>query len=255
MLKTIAFLVLGALILGVFVWTEEQFAPSLHQCIDEWATNHGNPGPDKNGFNSAILIEGYSICTIRAIDHHNGFFAAIASFIIAWFTVVLAGVGRRQIEDIRILQRAYIAVKPAGINPFVSENSIVADQIVGHVAFVNVGRLPARNISVDRAIMKWDKSGELDESAFPVAKASPMTIVLSPGTKMRHGTNSLLASELEKPGFVYVYGRVDYTDGFNVHRHTRFCHRYPCIRHKSTAEGKRIGAKHARQHRHGNDAD
>jgi hypothetical protein len=196
----------------------------------------------------------YEIITssLSFLETHNALITAIATGFIAWFTVVLAGVGRQQIRDTRILQRAYLAVEPTGINPYISESgSAVTDKIVGHVSIENVGRLPARNISIDRALIKYCKSGELDETAFLVGATPPMTIVLPPGTKARLGSDSLPASDLEKPGYIYVYGRVDYTDGFNVPRHTWFCHRYPCIKR----DGQSISTEHARQHRHGNDAD
>jgi hypothetical protein len=40
---------------------------------------------------------------------------AIAGGIVALFTIVLAGVGRRQVADNRILQRAYVSVVRQGI--------------------------------------------------------------------------------------------------------------------------------------------
>jgi hypothetical protein len=39
---------------------------------------------------------------------------AIAGGVVALFTIVLAGVGRQQVADTRILQRAYLNVKPTG---------------------------------------------------------------------------------------------------------------------------------------------
>jgi hypothetical protein len=63
--------------------------------------------------------------------------SAVATAVVAVFTIVLASVGRRQIADTRILQRAYLSVEPKGIewptNGF----------LVGQVAFKNVGKLPA----------------------------------------------------------------------------------------------------------------
>jgi hypothetical protein len=169
---------------------------------------------------------------------------------------VVSSIGiRNQSRETRIIQRAYVAVRSLGINPFLSDKGTVPDQIVGHVAFVNVGRLPARNLSVERALIKWDASDELDETNLTVTQSPTMTIVLPPGTEMRHGTHPLPASELDKPGSIYVYGRIDYIDGFNVKRHTRFCHRYPCIRHKTSSERKSINQIDARYHQHGNDAD
>jgi hypothetical protein len=62
---------------------------------------------------------------------------AIAGGIVAWFTVVLAGVGKQQIADTKILQRAYLSVEPQGIE-WSGEGVFV-----GQVIFKNVGKLPA----------------------------------------------------------------------------------------------------------------
>ena len=41
--------------------------------------------------------------------------SAVAAGVVAVFTIVLAGVGRRQNRDTRTLQRAYLSVEPKGI--------------------------------------------------------------------------------------------------------------------------------------------
>jgi hypothetical protein len=41
--------------------------------------------------------------------------SAVAAGVVARFTVILARVGRQQIADTRILQRAYLSVEPKGI--------------------------------------------------------------------------------------------------------------------------------------------
>jgi hypothetical protein len=61
------------------------------------------------------------------------------------------------------------------------------------------------------------------------------------------------APELAKDGFLYVWGKVEYSDGFDKPRHTRFCHRYPCRMHDPNGF-PRIEKKYARYHQHGNDA-
>jgi hypothetical protein len=134
--------------------------------------------------------------------------SAIATAFIARFTFTLQRatkeIGDRQVEETRILQRAYISVKPLGINPFISERGDVPDKIVGHVAFLNVGRLPARNVSVERASMKWSASDDLREADLPITiPIRHMNIVLPPGTEMRHGTDILEASELDRPGYLF----------------------------------------------------
>ncbi len=63
--------------------------------------------------------------------------SAVATAVIALFTIALFWVGWRQRADTKILQRAYLSVEPLGIAP-----STTGD-LIGHVAFKNVGKLPA----------------------------------------------------------------------------------------------------------------
>jgi hypothetical protein len=55
--------------------------------------------------------------------------------IVALFTIVFAGVGRQQVADNRILQRAYVSVEPQGI-----EWLGLQKEFIGQVVFKNVGR-------------------------------------------------------------------------------------------------------------------
>lgn len=55
--------------------------------------------------------------------------------IVALFTIVFAGVGRQQVADNRILQRAYVRVEPQGI-----EWLGLQKEFIGQVVFKNVGR-------------------------------------------------------------------------------------------------------------------
>jgi hypothetical protein len=57
---------------------------------------------------------------------------------VAWFTIVLATVGKQQVADTRILQRAYLSVEPQGI-----EWLGLQQVFIGQLMFKNVGKLPA----------------------------------------------------------------------------------------------------------------
>ncbi len=59
--------------------------------------------------------------------------SAMAAAVVAVFTIVLSCIGRRQIADTRILQRAYLTVEPKGIE-WSSNGSLI-----GQVVFKNVG--------------------------------------------------------------------------------------------------------------------
>ena len=60
--------------------------------------------------------------------------------------------------------------------------------------------------------------------------------------------------------YIYVYGRVEYTDGLDGERYTNFCHRYPWAR--ATTKSDKFGQSeaivsllYARFNNSGNDAN
>ena len=61
-----------------------------------------------------------------------------------------------------------------------------------------------------------------------------------------------------KPKFLYVWGRVEYDDGFGVSRLTNFCYRYNWENEKPIPDGggrRHILAEDGRYHVYGNDAN
>jgi hypothetical protein len=89
-----------------------------------------------------------------------------------------------------------------------------------------------------------------------ISENGPKIGVLAPGAKMPIGTPKISSRHLGMKGYIFVWGRVDYLDGFNNPRFTKFCHRYPCRPYELAPDGsKSIDAKHARYHEYGNDAD
>jgi hypothetical protein len=62
---------------------------------------------------------------------------AVSTGIIALLTIILAWVAYRQRAETKIVQRAYLNVKPEGIV------TNTQGELLGHVAFKNVGKLPA----------------------------------------------------------------------------------------------------------------
>jgi hypothetical protein len=65
----------------------------------------------------------------------------ISTFIVVVFTVVLARVAWKQNRDSKILQRDYLNVEFDGIR------NNLGGELLGHVTFVNVGHLPAKEFS------------------------------------------------------------------------------------------------------------
>jgi hypothetical protein len=190
-----------------------------------------------------------------AIHAYSDEIAAIATVIITIFTIVLAQVGRAQVKDTRILQRAYVSVEPGGIEPLNSRSVShgTEDDLLGQLAMRNAGNLPARNV-------RWSTRIECDSnrkrSEFPIDSKVSGNNVIPPGSVMGRGTPLIKSGNLVLPkgsnaGYCYVWGRVFYDDGFGVERTTDFCHRYNC---GALTTENTIPAKYARFHEHGNDA-
>jgi hypothetical protein len=167
--------------------------------------------------------------------------------------------GERQLK---ITQRAYLAVDPLGVDPFGPTEGPSAPS-VAHIAVRNVGNLPARHVS-------WFIDVRLDSNwqskDFPIDDGMRFgDNVVAPGISMarsqnkefsREDYNAFKANKLQ----LYVWGEVLYDDGFGVRRFTKFCHRYPCRSMKTPPVVfmdplPPLLADGARYHRYGNDAD
>jgi hypothetical protein len=79
--------------------------------------------------------------------------------------------------------------------------------------------------------------------------------VVPPETVMRQGTYAFTLRG-ENTGWIYVWGRVVYNDGFKPNRTTSYCHRYPRrMLEKMEKDGYGIRPIYGRYHQNGNDAD
>jgi hypothetical protein len=189
-----------------------------------------------------------------------GFITVLSTVVVACFTVVLARVGRRQIQDTRILQRAYIAVEPHGIHEMLE-----GDRVIGHIKIVNAGNLPARNLGWFIGV-KF--SGDGAEQKFPLGNRKG-NIVIAPRAYSVRGSGSYVSPEaLRKAAggwnadptteivqHLYVWGVIQYSDGFNNIRITEFCHRYNWkMRGRGDVGPYEISPEYARHHEYGNDA-
>lgn len=80
-----AFLVLAAL----FIFMENAVAPNFQSCVSQHTTSESNEKAQQKGRIILKTVVAESVCTLQLIDRHNGFFAALAAFVIAGFTFTL----------------------------------------------------------------------------------------------------------------------------------------------------------------------
>jgi len=172
---------------------------------------------------------------------------AWAALIIAIFTAVLAIFAARLWRSTerlwavtnRTLQqaeqtsrkelRAYVSVEPLGISDYAGHNLLV-----GRFKVRNVGKIPARDVSIYSTIGLDVDAARKD---FPIGTARISPTVLQPGSEMEFmsaegypipGDQVDSDAPLKLGGFLYVWGEVLYTDELNTTGWITFCHRYPC---------------------------
>lgn len=181
---------------------------------------------------------------------------AIGTIFIALFTAGLIIISRRQIILTRILQRAYVAVEPRGVEQY----RTLDGRLSCDVAFINAGNLPAQNVSwfIDR-----DFSPDIERAEFPIPSNKfsgnnlipPKGAITKGGPAINHTDyDAFVAQHASKPdqSWLYVWGRVRYKDGFGRNRFTDFCYRYSL---RTGPNNWSIDQKHGRQHEHGNRTD
>ena len=183
--------------------------------------------------------------------------ATTSNMIMALFTGLLFGVACIQIRHTRILERARVSVNVGDID------TDTLGGLIGHVVFENTGRLPASNF---RWRIKIDSDGRKDDW-FPQKLTSADLegeAVLPVGAKWTMGSKKLEREPEGRWEYIYVWGRVEYTDGFGRGRFTNFCHRYPWANRTSAVIGfqdtgsdvvTRIDGSYARFHKNGNETD
>lgn len=187
---------------------------------------------------------------IGSIIHtHREEILAVATVFIAFYTIVLAYIGRRQNKISKIIQRAYVSADMDGINDTTEGN------LVGQVIFKNVGHLPANKLS-------WLVKISSGDEQFMPPKIKNRELegvgVLPIGAEWPKGSDGIpIPQEGTKPEFMYVWGRITYKDGIRWRkRYLNFCHRYPMEKSTTPAGGGYcIDVRHGRYHERGNDAN
>jgi hypothetical protein len=187
-----------------------------------------------------------------AIHTYREEIAAVSTALIALYTIRLFGIGRRQIKDTRVLQRAYLAVLPRGINPW----RTFGDKYSCDVAFFNAGNLPAQNVSWE---ITREFSHERRRADFNLPNNEAGDVLIPPKGQMMKSAAPITTEEVQAATdeliggetMLYVWGRVRYKDGFGNDRFIDFCHRYNVNNFSSAG----VAAAYGRQHEYGNRTD
>lgn len=239
------------------------FARSYEECI----ARYRNSDRIDSSLNAPkATLSRFIRCEGAFLDANDVLITAIATGFIAWFTFALrrstdnlaeatTAIADRQSKELKIIQRAYLSVSPDGIRPYRSGDAYLACSVV----IENSGGLPAKNV-------RWFINREFDKdparSDFPVpdtdAEFHGRNLIPAKGKMIKGGPAIPRAEYLIfrdggrfQDRWLYVWGRIFYSDGFSDVRHIDFCHRYNLLGEKDLT----IPAENGRMHEYGNHTD
>ena len=220
-----AFGISAAVFLSYVVWIFAT-SSSFQECIGKQTATETSASETKTPPNFLARIAIKSRCSVHVIYEYREAVAAIGTVFIALFTCTLWVVAYWARRDTKILQRAYLGVKPGGIH-HMRDKSIIA-----YVTFVNSGNLPARNVRNEVKIKWFDDDGNRSDFGN-IQITDEASVLLLPKIEIERGTEALSEKEAAgyraKQGFIYVWGRLEYDDGIGTERRWLiFCHRYNC---------------------------
>lgn len=156
-------------------------------------------------------------------------------------TALLVVVAYAQQHDTRLHNRAEIGVEPHGLRPWRGR----ASQFLGHVGITNAGILSARKL---KWLLLVEMTNDGDRTDFPISGDLRGEQVVLGRSVMLRGTRPIAMTGED---YCFVWGIVQYDDGYGKIRKTRFCHRYNC-RRDDFRNSLIIEAVDARQHEYGN---
>jgi hypothetical protein len=183
---------------------------------------------------------------------------ALLFFATVWLVLVTGALVRGTDDTAKKQLRAYVSAEPDGIVEFLPN-----DRVVARVRFQNTGSVFAKAVR-SKIKKQLSDDGDLPDDAFPIDKTELVgDNVMAPRAEILYATDAIqktdissgrtAAKQVDKSYYLYVWGMIEYDDGFASTRFTKFCHRY---NFSSLAAGEYILLKeNYRYHHNGNRVD
>jgi hypothetical protein len=154
--NSLIFLFSFCVAITIFIWAENQIAPSFQTCISQNASEQSGEVSKNNSDGIASVVKAQSICSLRLIDRHNGFFAALAALIVAAFTFTLWVATSKQagltFESLKLAREEFGAINRPEIGVHTVEvrhiESDKGDRLGASILCFNKGRTAAEKVEV-----------------------------------------------------------------------------------------------------------
>jgi hypothetical protein len=197
-------------------------------CIAVWSASFCEP-PNKE-INSTsekapaqISCKTFNISSIQLIGIHlvrhpaevAAIVTAMATGLIAWFTIVLSRIGKQQAHDSRVVQRAYVFIRQPESAVLVDPNNTLVGVRVW-VMWKNSGTTPASNMRARISAVFVQREDQFDFGE--AAHAIEQPFVLGPDNEVASGYIDIGAQHviavLNNQGHQFLSGVARYHDSF-----------------------------------------
>lgn len=231
-MKSIRSWVYGLLLFGFLAWVAYS-SPDLQECFAAHYKNYAGDSAQQNVTAFSVLL-GTSRECVGEFIHDNG------EAVIALFTVILAlatillwlatqNLLRGAEETSKIQLRAYVFPVAASLN----EGKFMRPRVINrkncpyiYLEWKNTGQTPAKKVVTWSQVEVIEPINE-DKLIVPPLEQKHFntlgsTVGGNKGSWFRELTKSEMADITAGIKFVYLYGRIEYTDVFNERRWTNF---------------------------------
>jgi len=248
-----------AFVLTFFVWAENEIAQSFQTCISEKAPKESTEHSYNQSDSVAVIIKTQALCSLRLVDAHNGFFAALAAIAVAAFTFTLwvatdqlAKSGQKIFEA---TERAFVFLDgfnyelttradmptPANMRRvstysegepewYRSFPQLVITRFAMQPRWKNGGNTPTRNMTIQ---IDWRGPPYAIPEPKYVYRAPPRPFFLAPQAvepsevidlPMAAALVNWSMKPVGEPPQILIWGRADYEDVFGKKHFVEWCH-------------------------------
>jgi hypothetical protein len=251
--KGMIVLVSLAFVLTFFVWAENEIAQSFQTCVTEKAAKESSEHSRNQSNSVAVIIKTQALCSLRLVDAHNGFFAALAAILVAAFTFTLwiatdqlAKSGQRIFEA---TERAFVfldgfnfelttradAKVPTYSNEVEPEwhsshPELVITRFALQPRWKNGGNTPTKDMTIQ---INWRTPPYAVLEPKYIYRAPPNPFFLAPKAvepseviemPMAAALVNWAMKPIGDPPLILIWGRADYEDVFGRKHFVEWCH-------------------------------